>query len=277
VRVVDTSLQKRGESAAHQVRHSKALHVGVRVGLVSYGVVHLLIAWLALQLAWTPQNESANSTGALRQLAGGTLGTVLLWVVAIGLVCLVVWQLGEAIWGHQHEEGKKRLVKRLTSAARAVVYGALALSAYRFATGEASGGSSADSMTATLMKQTGGQILVGLVGAAIVALGVALVVRGIKASFTHHLLPQATSGNGGGTVVRLGQAGYIAKGVSFAIIGGLVLWAAWTHDADRAGGLDVALQSLLDQPYGGWLVSAVAVGLGCFGAYCFAWARYPRE
>jgi hypothetical protein len=264
VRVANTSIQDRGEEAAHQVRNSSALRVGVQVGLVSYGVVHLLIGWLALQVAWTPQAESANST-------------VLLWVVAIGLVALVIWQLGEAIWGYQYEEGKKRLVKRVTSAARAVVYGVLALSAYRFASGQASSGSSADSMTATLMKQTGGQILVGLVGAAIVALGVALVVRGIKASFTSHLQPQATSGNGGGTVVRLGQAGYIAKGVSFAIIGGLVLWAAWTHDAGKAGGLDVALQSLLDQPYGAWLVSAVAIGLGCFGAYCFAWARYPRE
>jgi hypothetical protein len=275
--VANTSLQDRGEQAAGQVRHSKALHLGVQIGLVSYGVVHLLIAWLALQLAWTAQDESASSTGALRALAGGTLGTVLLWVVAIGLLALVVWQLGEAIWGHQYEEGKKRLVKRVTSAARAAVYGALALSAYRLASGQASGGSSADSMTATLMKQTGGQILVGLVGAAIVALGVALVIRGAKASFTHHLLPQATSGNGGGTVVRLGQAGYIAKGVAFALIGALVLWAAWTHDAQKAGGLDVALQSLLDESYGVWLVSAIAIGFGCFGAYCFAWARYPRE
>lgn len=275
--MANTSLQGRGEQAAGQVRHSKALHVGVQIGLVSYGVVHLLIAWLALQLAWTAQSESASSSGALRALAGGTLGAVLLWVVAIGLVALVIWQLGEAIWGYQYEEGKKRLAKRAASAGRAVVYGALALSAYRFASGQASGGSSADSMTASLMKQTGGQLLVGLVGLAIVGLGVALVIRGAKASFTHHLLPQATSGNGGDAVVKLGQAGYIAKGVSFAIIGGLVLWAAWTHDAQKAGGLDVALQSLLDESYGAWLVSAIAIGFGCFGVYCFAWARYPRE
>jgi hypothetical protein len=78
VRVANTSIQDRGEEAAHQVRNSSALRVGVQVGLVSYGVVHLLIGWLALQVAWTPQAESANSTGALRQLAGGTLGTVLL-------------------------------------------------------------------------------------------------------------------------------------------------------------------------------------------------------
>ena len=35
-----------------QVRRSKGYHVLVGVGLVSYGVVHLMLAWLALQIAF---------------------------------------------------------------------------------------------------------------------------------------------------------------------------------------------------------------------------------
>ena len=37
---------------AEQVGDSKALEVLARVGLVAYGVVHLLLGWLALQIAW---------------------------------------------------------------------------------------------------------------------------------------------------------------------------------------------------------------------------------
>lgn len=78
-------------------------------------------------------------------------------------------------------------------------------------------------------------------------------------------------------IVRLGQAGYVAKGVSLGIVGGLSVLAAWTYDPQKAGGLDTALQTLLDQPLGPYLLTLVALGIAAFGAYCFAWARYPRE
>ncbi|MDQ3481565.1 MAG: DUF1206 domain-containing protein, partial [Actinomycetota bacterium] len=39
-------------------------------------------------------------------------------------------------------------------------------------------------------------------------------------------------------------------------------------------GLDVALRTLLDESFGPWLLAVVAVGIGCFGVYCFFWARY---
>jgi len=57
---------------------------------VAYGVVHLLIAWIALQLAFGKSSQEASQQGALRDLAGKPLGGVLLWVVAIGLFALVV-------------------------------------------------------------------------------------------------------------------------------------------------------------------------------------------
>ena len=275
--MADTSARQQGRRAAQQVRGSKSLEVGVRVGLVSYGLVHLLIAWIAVQIAWTHEQSKANSEGALRQIAGEPLGNVLLWVIAFGLVALVVWQLGEAIWGHTYDQGGKRTAKRLASAGRAVVYAALALSTFRIVGGSSGGGSSTDSVTAQLMKQTGGQLLVGLVGLAIIAVGVGLLVRGVTAKFTDHLRAQATSGDSGNAVVRLGQCGYVAKGVALGIVGGLFVWAAWTYDPQKAGGLDVALQTLLDQPYGAWLLTLVALGIAAFGAYCFAWARHPRE
>ena len=275
--MADTSAREQGRQAAQQVRSSKSLELGVRVGLVSYGLVHLLIAWIAVQIAWTHEQSNANTQGALRQVAREPLGSVLLWVVTAGIVALVIWQLGEAIWGYTYEQGGKRTAHRLASAGRAVVYAALALSAFRIVSGSATGGSSTDSVTASLMQQTGGQVLVGLIGVGILAVGAGLLVRGVTAKFTHHLQPQATSGSGGTVVVRLGQCGYVAKGVALGVIGGLFVWAAWTYDPQKAGGLDVALQTLLEQPYGVWLLTLVALGLAAFGAYCFAWARYPRE
>ena len=49
--------------------NSEWMDHAVRVGLVSYGVVHLLMAWLALRLAFGDGGGSASSQGALQQLA----------------------------------------------------------------------------------------------------------------------------------------------------------------------------------------------------------------
>ena len=56
---------------AEQVGDSKALEVLARVGLVAYGVVHFLIGWLALQIAWgLSGRESADTSGAMKTLWG---------------------------------------------------------------------------------------------------------------------------------------------------------------------------------------------------------------
>lgn len=69
-------------STADRAGNSDALENLARVGLIAYGVVHLLIAWLALQLAWGGGGESADQSGALSTLAEQPFGRPLLWVLA---------------------------------------------------------------------------------------------------------------------------------------------------------------------------------------------------
>jgi Domain of Unknown Function (DUF1206) len=89
-----------------QAGDSASLEALARVGLIAYGVVHLLISWLALQLAWgAPASESADPSGALKTVADQPLGAGLLFLVAVGLVALALWQASEAIWGFRNREG----------------------------------------------------------------------------------------------------------------------------------------------------------------------------
>src|SRR5665811_1122365 len=119
-----------------QAGNSASLEAVARVGLIAYGVVHLLIGWLALQLAWgASASKSADPSGALRTVADQPLGKFLLWLVAVGLVGLALWQASEAIWGYRNCEGAKRVRKQVTSGAKAVIYVALAVSAASFALG----------------------------------------------------------------------------------------------------------------------------------------------
>lgn len=246
----------------------------VRVGLVSYGIVHLLLAWLAVRLAFGDGGGSASSQGALHQLARTSVGLVSLYVVAAGFVALVAWQAMEALWGHRDRTGAKRVRKRVTSVGKAVVYAALAGSAFKTATGSGSGGGGTDGMTSRLMSLPAGPLLVGAVGLAIIGIAGAIAYRGVAESFRDDMETDGQIGRDGGTYVLLGKVGHVTKGVAIAIVGALFLYAAFTHDPKKSGGLDQALHKLLDQPFGAPLLVVIALGFACFGLFCLAWARH---
>lgn len=260
-----------------QARDSDALELATRVGLVTYGVVHLLIAWLALQLA-LGENEGRPSTdGALRQVAEQSFGVVLLWAIAVGMAALVVWRLLEAVRGDQSEEGAKRWASRAAAVLKAVIYGYIGFSAAQFAVGSGGGGGGSDTLTARVMRLPAGPWIVGLVGVAILGYGGYQIRKGWTEKFREDLGAEGTSGRTGTAYVAFGKAGYTAKGVAILVVGGLFCYAALTRDAGASGGLDAALLEVLQAPAGPFLLGAIAVGIGCFGLFCFAQARHLSQ
>lgn len=64
-----------------------------RIGLVGYGLVHLLAAWLALQIAVGVRDAPADAVGAVGTIGHTPGGVAVLALVAVGLVAFAVWQL----------------------------------------------------------------------------------------------------------------------------------------------------------------------------------------
>ncbi|HET6625445.1 MAG TPA: DUF1206 domain-containing protein [Nocardioidaceae bacterium] len=252
---------------------SDLLDHAVRVGLVAFGIVHLLIAWLAAQLAFGDSAGAASGSGALAELAQKPFGEVLLWVVGLGFYALVVWMLIEAVLGHRDADGLKRLGRRLASTGKAVIYGALGTSALKIAIGAGSGDDT-DTLTSRLMSLPLGQLLVGAVGVGVLVVGGAHLYKGFSEDFREKLDVKGNSGTSGRVYAGLGKAGYLSKGVALLVVGALFVYAAWTHDPEKSGGLDQALKTVLEQPFGAPLLVLIAAGLACYGLFCFAWARH---
>lgn len=246
----------------------------VRVGLVSYGVVHLVLAWLALRLAFGDSGGSASGSGALHEMATTAVGRITLYVVAAGFAALVVWQALEALWGHRDREGGERVLKRLTSAAKVVLYAALGFTALKTALGSSSGGSDTDGITAKLMSVPAGPFIVGAVGVVIVGVAGALAYRGLSEGFRSELQLDGQVGKDGSAYVWFAKIGYVSKGVAIAVVGVLFGYAALTHDPHKSGGLDQALHKILQQPFGVPILVVIAAGFACYGLFCFAWARH---
>lgn len=263
------------QSAARAVDDHPAMDHIARAGLVAFGVVHLAMGWLTLQLAFGDREGRADSTGAVRELAQQPFGEAIVWAVGIGMVLLAVWQALEAAVGHRQEDDAKRWRKRAISLGKAVVYAVIAVSAFKVVTGSSSSQKDGTaSLTAKSMDLPLGQVLVGLVALGIAAVGVYLIHKGATERFLKDIEAGGASGRVGSAYVWLGKIGYIAKGVAILGVAALFGYAAITHEPQRSGGIDEALRTVLDQPYGAVATGLVGVGFAAFGLFCFAWARH---
>jgi hypothetical protein len=270
-------LRSKASGKAEQVGDSTSLEMVARAGLIAYGVVHLLIGWLAVQIAWSASDsKSADTSGALKTLASQPFGRILLWLVAIGLVALALWQASEAVWGYRNADGAERARKRLASGASAVVYAALGFSAASFALGSGSSSSASQKHATTgVLAWPGGRVVVVAAGLIVIAVGVAHVIKGAKKSFAEEIDTSPMAPAARKSVAQLGQVGYIAKGVALAVVGGLLSYATLTFDRQKQG-LDGAMQTILAQPFGKFLLTAAALGFAAFGLFAILQSRYRR-
>ena len=200
---------------------------------------------------------------------------MLLWFVTVGLVALVLWQLGEAIWGHRHVEGGRRALRVAINLAEAALFGVLAWSAGSIA---AKGGSPTPPkpVTGVLFGLPGGHVLVGIAGFALVIGAAYAVYRGISRSFLRELDLIGADPRQARLVTRVGQLGWAALGLVYGFPGVLLVVAAATYDPKAPTTLDAGLRTVADEPYGPPLIVALALGLVAFGVYCFFDARYRK-
>jgi Domain of Unknown Function (DUF1206) len=269
--------RQRAVSAARRASQSKWIDRTARVGLAARGLVYVLIGILAFQIAFVDRAKEADQRGAFQTLAQNGFGKGVLWIVIIGFLGYAAWQASEAAWGHRSEpDERKRMASRIESAVKVLIYLGLTVVAIRVVTGSGGTGQGGATLTAKVLKMTGGQFLVGLAGVGIVAAAVAMAWRGVRTKFEEHLDLWRLSPGARSAIVNLGRVGYIARGAVFALAGILVVVAAVTFDPQKARGLDAALRQLATRPYGPWLLSLAALGLMCFGAYSFVEARYRR-
>ncbi|MGC9669424.1 DUF1206 domain-containing protein [Planosporangium sp. 12N6] len=265
------------ERTARRAARSNALEALTRIGFIGYGLLHLAVGWIAVQLALGRPTGDGDQAGAFRYLGDQPFGRFLLMVTVLGLAAMALWQLLLAFIGHREERGFSRTAERVASAARTVIYAALAWTAYRVVVGTpTSNAEQTQAATAGVMSHPAGLWLVGIAGVAVVATGVGLVVYGARRSFEKRLMISRMSRRSRVTAVRLGQLGYITKGVAFGIVGVLLFQAVTSHNPAKSRGLDAALRLLVAQPYGPALLFLIAIGFGSFGVYCFFQSRYRR-
>jgi hypothetical protein len=206
---------------------------------------------------------------------------ILLWVVLIGILAYSLWGLVRAIWDPLNKgSDTKGILTRIGYFASAVGYAFLAYTTYGFISGtsQSTNGSPAK-ILASVMAIPMGRWAIALVGLIVVVVGLYQIMLGIKAGFekqfqTYDLTPKEAK-----LATDVGRFGTAARGVVFALVGGLIFLAAYNSNPSQPVGMDAALATLLHQPYGIWLLGIIAVGLVAFGFYSLLgaiWFRFKR-
>jgi len=264
-------------AAARRAASSRTLERLTRFGLIGFGVIHLLVGWIAVQIASGDAPAEGDQAGAFKTVAAQPVGKALLIAVLIGLIAMTAWQILAAAVGHRDETGRERQLERVASAGRAAFYAYLAFKAGQVVNGSTkSAGDTQQETTARLMAADGGRVLVGLIGLAVIAIGAGMIWYGLVKRFEKHLKSGQMTARTRKVVRSLGVAGYIAKGVAYGILGILVLVAAVKFDPSRSRGLDSALRTLAAQNYGDLLLTMVALGIAAYGVFCLFQAKYRK-
>jgi Domain of Unknown Function (DUF1206) len=265
----------RAKRRARRASDSPAARFLARAGLTARGVIYLLVGWVALLVALGHSSHEADQQGALQLLAGQRYGLVSLWLLGLGFAAYALWRLRDAAVGVGGEPGSTGA--RLAALGGAVIYAGLAYATFTVISGarHSQSGQEQD-ITATAMRHAYGRWLVGIVGLVILIIGLVLVSQGLRRRFVRYLRTSQMSHRTRRVVELLGVIGTVARGLIFGLVGVLVIYAAVTHKASESGGLDKALLTLRNQPFGEFLMLLAAVGLAIFGIYGLCEARWRR-
>ena len=212
-------------------------------------------------------------------MLGAPFGTLMVWIIILGLVGFAIWRFVQATQDADHHgSDAKGLAIRAGLLGSGVAYGALALFALGLVTAWASGSGGTGSRWIGAAYEAGlGRILVWTVAIVLLIVGLATIWKGVKTKFEKYF--RAAGEEVMSWLRPLGRFGLIARGLTFLILSGLVFTGGLAYRSEgsgEAGGPDLnsALEAVQGWTFGWLILLLIAVGLLAFGIYSLAAARY---
>ena len=281
----------RDREAAHQTGQAPAravkraaghprLQFLERVGYVARGVLYMVMGLLALGIALrTGSGQATDLTGSLVFLLGKPFGRVILTLMIVGLAAYALWGIVRAVFDPLHRgKDASGILARLGFVSSAASYAAIAYVGLQLlgGTSGAASGDSTQKTVSSLLAHPMGALITIAVG--LIAIGVAIgqFIEAYRATFRHDLKNAEMTETERKATVALGRYGMFARGVTFLIVGWLVLQAGVHKNPGLAHGFGGAFLVLLTQPFGHLLLAVVAVGFVAMGLHSMACARWIR-
>lgn len=267
----------KAQSATKKTVANPALEFLERAGYVARGVLYAAMGTFALGLALGLGGTATDQSGSLVILTGGPAGKLLLFAVVIGLTAYSIWGFVRAIFDPlRRGKDPTGIAERLGFLWSGIAYFSIVIFALHLIAGSASHQDSTQMAIARILGYPAGQLAAILIGIVAIAVGLGQFVEATRAVFKKDMKRGEMSETEKGIVDGLGRIGFVARGVTFTIVGWFVLQGGLTRDPSRVHGYGGAFVFLLEQPFGRVLLGAVALGFIALGLHSFACARWIR-
>ncbi len=244
-----------------------------QMGFAAQGTCFVIIAVLALELAFGSRGHLTDPRGAFVVLAEGGWTRVLVVFLAIGFGCYSLWRVAQAIFdrgGMGNSAGG--LGRRAIQLGQAVLYGLLTLAAVRVLAGSRGGGNTKRA-AAGILGWPGGAWIVGAIGAGFAIVAAVNVYWGLSGRFMESL-ERDLSGGTEKLLRTVGAIGFVALGLVLGVIAWFMVKAAVDYNAGKVVSLGGALTHLAEADFGQWLLGVTAAGLLAYGVFGLLQARY---
>jgi hypothetical protein len=262
------------------IERSRSFRWLVRAGFVARSITYGVIGALALAIALGAGTTGAtpNQQGALALIGRSPLGRAALVVICAGLLAYALWKLTQGIRGRGPEGGGgPSLTDRVANVSGGLVYLGFVVVAIRALSGS-SGNSSGEARHAAagVLGWPAGGVIVGVVGAGLIAISLYQLWDGLSGRFAEEVKTERMGPREHRLFLALGRIGLTARALVFALVGYFLLRTAIDYNPNSAVGIDGALARLHHEPRGQWLLGLVAAGLLTFAVFSLLEGRYRR-
>ena len=248
-----------------------------RLGYGAKGVVYAAIGFLALREALGVGGRTTDPSGVMHSAKAQPFGGAMLALLAVGLACYALWKVVQGVTDPDDKGSDAHgIVRRVGYVGSGVIYGILAFTAAQAIFGAEDTSEDAAAASAMAFQPPLGPILVGLVGLTVIGVGLYQLYAAYGAKFREDLRLDLMGESEERWVVYAGRIGTGARAVAIVVAGAFLLLAVYQSDPSETRGLGAALETVQHQPFGSYMLGAIAFGLIVYGAFMFAIARYRR-
>lgn len=253
----------------------KVFSIIARIGYIAKGLVYFMVGLLTLQTTIGMGGETTDAANALQEFIYQPFGTVLLFGIMLGLIAHAVWRILEGVIDPEKRgEGVKMKFFRIIDFIVGCLYLSMSYAAWQILQGlNAKGGNhSVEVWVGKILLLPYGTWLVMFCAVFIFIGGLYQFYSAYRADFDSEEITKKEKT----TLHWLGRIGIGSWGVVYCMVAFLFYNASVTFDADAAGGLDQALRTLRDQPFGAFALGITSAGLITYGIYLLVLSYYLK-
>lgn len=250
----------------------------IRIGHGAKGMLYGLIGLFLVNDIIYDQPVVSGSDGVLVALGRRPMGSIMLALIALGLLGYVLWRLIQAGVDPEHQEatGFRRIVQRCGYFCSGLAYFSIARTAGKLAFDLAVNfNDTLDDVASVLFEVEIGPWMLLALGVSVIGIGCTYLYGAVTGSyisdFRRRLDDQVVR-----WAVLVGKVGITARGVGFILIGGYLVKAAYLVEDDPAGGLGNVFDKLDNQPFGEYWLGAIAFGFISYAVYMIVAAIYRQ-